>query len=130
MSEQTFGKIVVSGDAAELALAAEAYANQKMPVPVQNLQPRPYRAEFHTRREFLTAHAIIPGTNTVRPSEAGVARIQVPRSRASSWTGCPPGHFATHNSLPVSRSRARTISVFSSGDSVTITRSARTSGPE
>src|SRR5262249_50183368 len=57
------------------------------------------------------------------PSKAGVDFTQLPCLLAASRTDLPPGHEAFHSSRPVTRSSARTLSVFSSVVSKTKTRS-------
>lgn len=67
MAEKRFGRIIVEGDAVDLALATDAYVDQKMPTPVGDLEPRDFPLQFRSKREFLAAGLVIPGTEGKRP---------------------------------------------------------------
>jgi hypothetical protein len=62
MPEQRYGHIIVSGDAADLSIAAKAYAGQMQPTPIGDLLTKDFRIEAHTPSEFLAKRLNVPGT--------------------------------------------------------------------
>lgn len=70
MTEQRFGKIIVTGTDADIALAAEAFSGQLTLPHVEDLQPKEYHLAFLPKREFLSRGLVIPGTEGRRKKSA------------------------------------------------------------
>lgn len=62
MAEQRYGRIVVSGDAIDLSIAAKAYSGQMQPKTIGDLLNRDFRIEGHTPAEFKAKNLVVPGT--------------------------------------------------------------------
>lgn len=63
MTEARFGKIVVTGTDAQIALATRVYTSVVGGKPFPgDLEPRDFPIEFHTAQEMYDLGAVIPGT--------------------------------------------------------------------
>lgn len=87
MATATYGQITVVGTAADLAVAARAYANQRKLKPLGEYLAKPFRIEFHAAPEFVALGAILPGSID-KANPKGLA---------------PWGHVMAHGELWVNR---------------------------